>query len=1219
MKIIRIELQNINSLKSASPVVIDFESEKFRGVGLFGITGPTGAGKTTILDAITIALYHDVPRFNQSQAATGLVDVVSRGADDAFARVAFESNGTLYEAFWGIRLKRKGGARLTNPIETIHLKNLTDGQIIAEKKSEKERKVEEITQLNYKQFLRSVMLAQGEFAAFLSAKQNEKGALLEQITGQEIYKKIGEAVRSRINTENTTLESIKSKINTTDLLTDEQRRELANRRTVLNDEIRALEQVGQEANRMVFWYEAEAKLTARQQQLAARKIELITRREQHLPELQALEIHFKAEPFKPLIADLQRTETELQRKQERNNHLLQQQEEQTSQLKTADEQLQLRQAEQQSAEDCFQGWQPQLDKVTQLDTELKSIGEQINRLSLTQKSDTEVLSSLRKSISLKQSELNTHITQLAQVESYLQKEQDVPTIETALTEWVGHLSNRTQLASQQAKTTTRIDENGKLLQSVNEQLTSLLTAYKTKEKQQADLQKEEQMLAEKLVQHPLEQYLKQKDERVAKQAQLTRLQQISASFLSLFQQMKELDEGLKLLKENHASLDSQQQKQLKALENAKVSLQKSERILELESHIKSFEEERKKLVEGEPCALCGSTNHPYVKQYAGLELSATQKQVAEEKALVEKLQNELNALTANIAAMQARIESGVSQSTQQATQLAQLEEAFSAGNAPCSISEKTKLDAFIVESNQALEVLNAQILLAQNLQKEKEKLQLALQTITSEFSEIKNNGTALREKQSALTQQLEADRKEAERLQSDLAVVVNQLTESLTQFGLALPSVAETEAFVSSLQKRISLYKEQSLLQNKLSVEIHKLSTEVKSQGEMAAEKETALQQLQKQTDEHTALFTRKETERIAILPKETSVEKQREALTQQLQLAQQQLKSATDQRNVIQEKLLALRTELETLSKESFAQKEQHAAWLEQLAGQLSDTPFLSRSAVEEALLSDDRKRQLEQLKKQLDDTALELSTLEKQWQAESESHLQNKNFDLTAEQALAQKQKCEADRNTMQNQLGEIAERFRKDEEIQQRNQQVVEQIHAQERVVKKWNDLYTLLGGTKDSFNTYIQRLTLKHLIKLANHHLAKLNNRYSLYMGDKYKTGEELQFVLIDHDQTDEMRYVETSSGGEKFLISLALALGLSDIASRNVRIGSLFIDEGFGTLDNNTLETVISTLETLQSQGKMIGIISHVESLKERIPTQIVVKKRSNGVSAVEIV
>jgi len=108
------------------------------------------------------------------------------------------------------------------------------------------------------------------------------------------------------------------------------------------------------------------------------------------------------------------------------------------------------------------------------------------------------------------------------------------------------------------------------------------------------------------------------------------------------------------------------------------------------------------------------------------------------------------------------------------------------------------------------------------------------------------------------------------------------------------------------------------------------------------------------------------------------------------------------------------------------------------------------------------------------------------------------------------------------------------------------------------------------------------------------------------------------MLVDFFQTNDMRSVDTTSGGEKFLISLALALGLSDLASKNAKISSLFIDEGFGTLDSNTLETVISTLETLRAQGKIIGIISHVENLKERISTQIQVIKKSQGVSELNI-
>ena len=200
-----------------------------------------------------------------------------------------------------------------------------------------------------------------------------------------------------------------------------------------------------------------------------------------------------------------------------------------------------------------------------------------------------------------------------------------------------------------------------------------------------------------------------------------------------------------------------------------------------------------------------------------------------------------------------------------------------------------------------------------------------------------------------------------------------------------------------------------------------------------------------------------------------------------------------------------------------------------------------------------------------------------------------------------------------------GKIVEAFRKDQEIRDRNKEISKKIDAQAKICGVWRELFKIIGNSKDAFNVYVQRLTLKHLLDLANVHLYKLNKRYSLKMEEEYKPKEELNFNLIDHYQTDQARLVDTSSGGEKFIISLALALGLSDLASKNVKIDSLFIDEGFGTLDSNTLETVISTLETLQAQGKMIGIISHVENLKERIPTQIQITKKSNGVSVINVV
>jgi len=285
----------------------------------------------------------------------------------------------------------------------------------------------------------------------------------------------------------------------------------------------------------------------------------------------------------------------------------------------------------------------------------------------------------------------------------------------------------------------------------------------------------------------------------------------------------------------------------------------------------------------------------------------------------------------------------------------------------------------------------------------------------------------------------------------------------------------------------------------------------------------------------------------------------------------------------------------------------------------QLQNSVFEKRVAVESALLEGEKEKAYKKIKKQLEERELQLKTLKLRAEQASKRLLENKSFFLSKEEILSKEEKRKLQAKETTERIGEIRSKFELNKQIKDRNKEVFNRIEKQEKEWKKWKELMGLLGGSKDAFNTYVQRLTLQNLIHRANLHLSHLNPRYSLQMRSQYKAGEELNFHLIDHYQMDQSRLVETSSGGEKFLISLALALGLSDIASKNVNVESLFIDEGFGTLDQATLEIVISTLESLQSQGKRIGIISHVETLKNRISTQIQVNRKGNGVSEVLVV
>jgi exonuclease SbcC len=166
-----------------------------------------------------------------------------------------------------------------------------------------------------------------------------------------------------------------------------------------------------------------------------------------------------------------------------------------------------------------------------------------------------------------------------------------------------------------------------------------------------------------------------------------------------------------------------------------------------------------------------------------------------------------------------------------------------------------------------------------------------------------------------------------------------------------------------------------------------------------------------------------------------------------------------------------------------------------------------------------------------------------------------------------------------------------------------------------LESWRLLSGIIGSHDGAkFRKFAQGISLDILIHHANQHLAKLTDRYRL----QHQQDTELTLEIVDAYQADVSRPMASLSGGESFIVSLALALGLSDLAGRNVQIDSLFIDEGFGTLDADTLDLAITTLESLHQENKTIGVISHIDLVKERIHTKINIRKLSAGASTLEI-
>jgi exonuclease SbcC len=188
-------------------------------------------------------------------------------------------------------------------------------------------------------------------------------------------------------------------------------------------------------------------------------------------------------------------------------------------------------------------------------------------------------------------------------------------------------------------------------------------------------------------------------------------------------------------------------------------------------------------------------------------------------------------------------------------------------------------------------------------------------------------------------------------------------------------------------------------------------------------------------------------------------------------------------------------------------------------------------------------------------------------------------------------------------------------------EKNLAILEDLNRRLQALKEEQRYFKIMAeeiGDRDGdkFNNIIQRITLRHLFKMTNDRLSTIMDRYQVDLGtDKY----EDEIWVIDTYMGDERRVIDSVSGGERFVISLAMALSLSDLASNNVKLDSVFIDEGFGSLSPEELDNAISMLERMQVENdKTVGIISHVESLKERIGTQIIVEKLQNGESTISL-
>ena len=1217
MKILKVELQNINSLKSDHPIIVDFESDTFKDVGLYAITGSTGSGKTTILDAITIALYHNVPRLNKSKA--GLADVVSYGASDALSRVTFENKDNIYEAQWTLRVLSKGGKTLNKPDEQIRLKNLTSDEIIAEKKKDFSAKIVEVTQLNYNQFLRSVMLAQGEFASFLSAPPKDKGALLEQITGEEIYRKIGEVLNNRLSEERKKIVEIKSRINNEDILSEVERKFLNHELKNISEESKKLESKIKDIEAVTIWYKEDSELSKSKKELEIEIENLEVYKKENESKLIALNHHEEAEPFIETLNNIKRLNGEISNKQKQVNDL-------EKQIKLTEENIEKSKLENAKLKKSFKEkdiennlWQEKLQEVTEIDTEVKSNKETINKTKFQVDELIKISRSTKDDIKKFEDIKKVKFETKAKFEKYLVENSDIPNLQDYLNNWSSKLAGI-------KVTTERLENDRDAISEKEKKLKETRNLYRIENEKlddksnlQQQLNDELSAISKKLKENNLQESLKKSSDLTNQKQKWNDLKRISSEYNKLSTTLKraKLDE-----KENIQSKNSSLKTKLqleKDIKQVKLTLSDAKKILVLEQKIKSFDYERKKLKHGEACGLCGSTSHPYIDNYTAPKVSEAEIELKNREEKLEVKQKSLHDIDLELTKINTellQLEKTISTSE---NNINLLEVEYKELNFTCAIDDEKTAKGSFIKIIAELKTLNNTISKIHKIQKQKDEKEVILKQVDQAVNSIKIIKSELETTGSNLNEEIDNRNKELNSLSKELNAKQSKIKSELNEFNLTLPNITEHSSFIVDLESKIKTYQNKKDELKNIEHKISDLEKEIKNSNKTLLEKNKEVDILKTELSVLTSRLSLKSEKRNNILSSEISIEQKRLELKTSLNGVHKLLENSTQNLQDLEKKIEGEKANRTNIREQLDSSKIEFYKLSEELNLNIAKSNFITKENLEKAILTREIKKDYAEIDKKIIKRNIaikikgeSLSKIEKKLNS-------TKSFNISEEEAIANSEKLKSEEKSLSERKGNISQQIIKDNKIRDRNKLVFKEIDAQESIINKWFALHKLLGGSKDSFNTYVQRLTLESLIALANQHLYKLNKRYSLEINKTFKEGEELNFSLVDHYQTDRLRPVDTTSGGEKFLISLALALGLSDLASNNVSIDSLFIDEGFGTLDPNMLETVISTLETLQTQGKMIGIISHVENLKERISTQIKIHKNSNGVSTIEIV
>ncbi len=1240
MKILAVRIKNLASLEGFTE--IDFTAEPLCSAGIFAITGATGAGKSTILDAICLALYSKTPRYLQakesgieiqdvqgSSMSQGDVRSILRdGTADGFAEVDFVgTDKEYYRATWSVR-------RARNKIEgsmqsdTLLLKNITSNLEIPGRKTELLKEIERLVGLNFEQFTRSVLLAQGDFTAFMKANKDEKSSLLEKLTGTHIYSEISKKIYESFKAEEHILRDLNSKKEGIITLSDVEIDGIKQQQNDLLQQIKSNEGEIEQLNSEIIWFNLDFDYrkkidVANENLIRANELQLNSMpRKQHLKlveDVQATRSWFDAftsaqkkknEREKSLV-DIENIITELVQK---NTALA--------------EQLIALETDYTKKSANFTNAIPLLAKATELDFQIKEAAKQLHIIAIDYEKSLE-----------RKSTMDTTIANETQKLQALSHEHE------RLISWIDEHKNRQQVAEESQIIISKLNDAATMLEQkavAEQKLEVLVSDNKIVEGNRATLaatleggSKRLQELKTKfdadkksLLIFPIEELqLKRDDLHVLYQNTIT----TRSDWHTLYSFLSDCDSLQRKIALSQTSFEksaSELDKISQILKLQTAEKETSNKMLQQATlaSTESVEELRATLIDGEPCAVCGSEHHPYATHNPSLDnvirsLEETYRKIEVQYLTSFRQHSSLEQECRSAIATIQDLESDY-KSKKQVADLKLKAWISTEPEALKSIADEHKLNwldyklkSITTEQNLLKEKIQSHFEQSKKLDEVKSELEKVKDQCDSCSIEIKtcdNSLAILKEKKGNVLAEIQ-------KLKTEILSIKEWLhpyfkDENWNQKWELNPSI-----FISKLEAFSDAWKVNSKKRLEISTEIELLHGKIAQNQKQLADLDNGYQQMkelqQSKTLEHNSLQHQR-----TLLFNNEDVALVHNRLKLQVEESQMRIEESKKIQNQINIDFARTETEKQQYVNDVFRlnnelQKSQKALqkWL--LDYNQKYNLQIQIDALADVLALTQEYIQTERNALQLvDDQVLAATTSLAEHQSTLEQHHHKKLFTrehteamqaLTAVKLIFEQQKQLANEATF---------KLQQDLLNKERIGDLLLEIEAQATITENWSKLNEIIGSSDGKkFRQIAQEYTLDALLGFANVHLESLTSRYQIE-----RIPATLALQIIDQDMGDEVRTVYSLSGGESFLVSLALALGLASLSSNKMKVESLFIDEGFGSLDPNTLNIAMDALERLHNQGRKVGVISHVQEMTERIPVQIKVSKMASGKSKIEL-